>query len=118
MTLNPSSVSRGPKEYQAGKTFADVFDGPGVETDTAQLAGVLGRYLSPERQAYAPSSLDAQDYSSAFREKPVVTRFNTDLRTTPEVPTTLAGLSRPLLKSKLGMPVPAGPEYGFSAWRR
>ena len=73
-------------------------------TLTAEKAGALARYLSPERAAFAPEYLDPEGYWTVFRQEPKVFGYNTGLIKKEAVPTTFDGLADPSLKGKLARP--------------
>ncbi|MBI4490942.1 MAG: extracellular solute-binding protein [Deltaproteobacteria bacterium] len=90
-------------EHRAGRHLVDVFTAGESSTYPLIKAGVGGRYLSPERQAFAPEYKDRDGYWIAYFAYRWVFGYNTGLVPPDRLPKTYFDLLDPYWKGKLAL---------------
>ena len=92
------------QEARGGKQFADVFQTGVVEVYLFKEKGMLAKYASPERAAYAEYFKDTEGYYTSFFHTSKVIAYNTRLVTAGKAPRSYEDLLDPQWKGKLGLP--------------
>lgn len=90
-------------EHRAGRHLVDVFTAGESSTYPLIKAGVGGRYLSPERQAFAPEYKDRDGYWIAYFAYRWVFGYNTGLVPPDRLPKTYFDLLEPYWRGKLAL---------------
>lgn len=90
-------------EHRAGKHLADVFTSGETITYPLVKAGVVGRYLSPERSGFGAETKDREGYWTAYFAYRWVFGYNTSLIAQERLPKTYFDLLDPFWKGKLAM---------------
>jgi len=92
------------QEARGGKQFADVFQTGVVEVYLFKEKGMLAKYASPERAAYADYFKDTEGYYTSFFHTSKVIAYNTRLVPAGKAPRSYEDLLDPQWKGKLGLP--------------
>jgi len=101
-------------EYRAGKFEADVI-GPSNEHVPALIkAGVLGRYISPERAAYFDTHKDRQGSWTAYDYNVAVIAYNTRLVAAGDVPRKYEDFLEPKWKGNFAIDM--DPDKSLMSW--
>jgi iron(III) transport system substrate-binding protein len=90
-------------EHRAGKHLVDVFTAGETITYLLVKEGLVGRYLSPERQAFLPEYRDKEGYWTAYFAYRWVFGYNTNLVPQDRLPKTYFDLLDPYWKGKLAI---------------
>jgi iron(III) transport system substrate-binding protein len=90
-------------EVGAGQFLPDVYQSSIFPVMTLQQRGLLGKYLSPERTAYADSLKDKEGYWTAVYLNAMTIAYNTRMVKPEEVPRSYQDLLLPKWKGKMGM---------------
>ena len=90
-------------EVKAGRFFPDVYQSSIFPVMTLQQRGLLGKYNSPERPAYAEAFKDKDGYWTAAYVNAMTVAYNTRLVKPDEVPKSYEDLLLPKWKGKMGM---------------
>ncbi len=90
-------------EYRAGKNLVDVLTAGETITYPLIKEGLIGRYASPERQAFAPEYKDKEGYWTAYFAYRWVFGFNSDLIPAGRIPKSYFDLLDPYWKGKLAI---------------
>lgn len=90
-------------EVRSGKHLADVFMAGESSTGPLVKAGIVGRYLSPERAAYPETHKDPKGYWTAYLAYRWVFAYNTNLLPPHRFPKTFQDLLDPYWKGKLAI---------------
>lgn len=90
-------------EHRAGKHLADVFTAGETITYPLVKAGVVGRYLSPQRQAFGPETKDREGYWTAYFAYRWVFGYNSTLISREKLPKSYFDLLDPFWKGKLAI---------------
>ncbi|MBI4490943.1 MAG: extracellular solute-binding protein [Deltaproteobacteria bacterium] len=90
-------------EFRAGRHLVDVFIGGSTSGRPLIEAGVIGRYLSPERAFYDAQYKDEKGYWTAFFSRHLVFAFNTMLLPKDRLPRNYFELLNPYWKGKFAI---------------
>ena len=90
-------------EFRAGKHLVDVFIGGSTSGRPLVEAGVIGRYVSPERAFLDAHLKDEKGYWTAFFSRHLVFAYNTTLVPAARLPKTYFDLLDPYWKGKLAI---------------
>jgi iron(III) transport system substrate-binding protein len=90
-------------EAGSGKHIADVFMAGESSTGPLVQAGIVGRYLSPERDAYPENHKDPKGYWTAYLAYRWVFTYNTRLVLPQRLPKNFQELLDPFWKGKLAI---------------
>lgn len=90
-------------EHRASKHLADVFTAGETITYPLVKAGVVGRYLSPQRQAFGPETKDREGYWTAYFAYRWVFGYNSTLIPREKLPKSYFDLLDPFWKGKLAI---------------
>ncbi|OGQ84043.1 MAG: hypothetical protein A3F90_14740 [Deltaproteobacteria bacterium RIFCSPLOWO2_12_FULL_60_19] len=90
-------------EYRAGKNLVDVLTAGETITYPLIKEGLIGRYASPERQAFAPEYKDKDGYWTAYFAYRWVFGYNVDLIPANRIPKSYFDLLDPYWKGKLAI---------------
>jgi iron(III) transport system substrate-binding protein len=90
-------------EVKAGRFFPDVYQSSIFPIMTLQQRGLLGKYNSPERAAYADAFKDREGYWTTAYVNAMTVAYNTRLVKPDEVPKSYEDLLLPKWRGKLGM---------------
>ena len=96
------------QEARGGKQFADVYQTGVVEVYLFNQKGMLSRYTSPERTAYADYFKDTDGYYTAFFHTSKVIAYNTRLVPAGKAPKSYEDLLDSQWRGKLGLPSGGG----------
>src|SRR5215510_5867191 len=91
------------QEARAGKQFADVFQTGVVEVYLFKEKGMVAKYASPERAAYAVYFKDTDGYYTSFFHTSKVIAYNTRFVAAGKGPKSYDDLLDPQWKGKLGL---------------
>ena len=92
------------QEARAGKQFADVFQTGVVEVYLFKEKGMVAKYASPERAAYADYFKDGDGYYTSFFHTSKVIAYNTKMLAAGKAPKSYEDLLDPQWRGKLGLP--------------
>ncbi len=90
-------------EFRAGRHLVDVFIGGSTSGRPLIEAGVIGRYLSPERAFYGAQYKDEKGYWTAFFSRHLVFAFNTILLPKDRLPRNYFDLLDPYWRGKFAI---------------
>ena len=96
------------QEARGGKQFADVYQTGVVEVYLFKEKGMVAKYASPERTAYADYFKDADGYYTAFFHTSKVIAYNTRMVPAGKAPKSYEDLLDPQWRGKLGLPSGGG----------
>lgn len=94
-------LQKAPAEARAGRQLADVVTVSSVEYNELVKQGVIGKYLSPERNAFHKEFIDKEGYWSASHADAEVVVYNKDLVKREDLPKTLEDLLDAKWKDKV-----------------
>jgi len=96
------------QEARGGKQFADVFQTGVVEVYLFKEKGMLTKYASPERAAYADYFKDAEGFYTSFFHTSKVIAYNTRMVAAGKAPKSYEDLLEGQWRGKLGLPSGGG----------
>lgn len=96
------------QEARGGKQFADVFQTGVAEVHLFKEKGMVAKYLSPERAAYADYFKDTDGYHTSFFHTAKVLAYNSRMVPAAKAPKSYQDLLDPQWKGKLGLPSGGG----------
>jgi iron(III) transport system substrate-binding protein len=96
------------QEARGGKQFADVYQTGVVEVYMFKEKGMLTKYASPERAAYADYFKDSEGYYTAFFHTSKVIAYNTRLVASGRAPKSYEDLLDGQWRARLGLPSGGG----------
>ncbi len=104
-------LQKAMSESQAGRPVADLLHSTASDLPILQRNGMVARYLSPETSDFGPEFRDPKGFWVVYWYDPLVRAFNTNMLKKADVPTTLEGLTNPVLKGKLAFVSSGGPNW-------